>query len=218
MCNACVLDNSALIAPFCPPKDDGDSFIYTEMLDRGKKKGNNGHRLVKTFYHRSVEEFWEQWPSIKRLCDLSLVRACTRLAPRSWKRVGCEFTRMVVEASLSDNWVGMKSLYNRACGIAGPNKKLWLWDVDKITDVSAAFGKWLQQHSNPRGIDKAPLLVATIPSKKGVHYISHPFEVARVTLSVPGVQHNRLGVDFEAHDISLHKDNPTNLYIPDGAD
>lgn len=78
-----MLDNSTLVAPFCPPSDDGDTFIYTEMLDRGKKKGNNGHRLLKTFYHRSVEEFWEQVPVIKKLCDLAGIRACTRLAPKS---------------------------------------------------------------------------------------------------------------------------------------
>src|SRR6185295_3080112 len=109
-----MLDNSKLIAPFCPISDDGDTFIYTEMLDRGKRKGNNGHRLVKTFYHRSVEEFWEQWPVIQKLCDLTLVRACTRLAPKSYKRVGATFTRLVVEAALTDNFSGMKSLYNRA--------------------------------------------------------------------------------------------------------
>lgn len=82
------LDNSALIAPFCPATADGDTFVYTEMLDRGRQKGNNGHRLVKTFYHRSVEEFWSQWPTIKKLCDLTLTRACTRLAPRSYPITG----------------------------------------------------------------------------------------------------------------------------------
>lgn len=195
-----MLDNSALIAPFCPATQDGDTFIYTEMLDRGKRKGNNGHRLVKTFYHRSVEEFWSQWPTIKELCDLTKVRACTRLAPRSYAKVGREFTRMVVEASLTNNWAGMKSLYNRACGIVSPNQKLWLFDVDKIDDGTERLAAMMKD---------AGVLRARVPSKKGEHLIAIPFDSR-------GWIGNRGWEVFG--EIVLHHDNPTNLYIPDGAD
>jgi hypothetical protein len=190
-----MLDNSALIAPFCPAVADGDTFIYTEMLDRGKRKGNNGHRLVKTFYHRSVEEFWEQWPTIRSLCDLAQVRACTRLAPRSYAKVGRLFTRMVVEASLTDNWAGMKSLYNRACGTVAPNSKLWLFDVDEVNEFSEQLRADLAAGGH---------LVAVIPSTKGQHFIARPHRALEYAQSVNA--------------ITIHKDNPTNLYIPDGAD
>jgi hypothetical protein len=194
-----MLDNSALVAPFCPAQPDGDTFIYTEMLDRGKRKGNNGHRLVKTFYHRSVEEFWSQWPTIKQLCDLTCVRACTRLAPRSYAKVGREFTRMVVEASLSDNWAGMKSLYNRACGVVAPNQKLWLFDVDKIDEGTERLASRMTE---------AGVLHARVPSKKGEHLITIPFD-ARGWIGTRG---------WEVFgEVALHHDNPTNLYIPDGA-
>lgn len=190
-----MLDNSALVAKFCPSTADGDTFIYTEMLDRGQRKGNNGQRLLKTFYHRSVEEFWEQWPTIQKLCDMSKVRACTRLAPRSYKKVGREFTRLVVETALTENWAGMKSLYNRACGIASPLTKLWLWDVDEMG---------LRAYSLLATLKDRDVLVESIPSKKGVHYITKPFNAQVVQELYPDVQ--------------VHKDNPTNLYIPDGAD
>lgn len=189
------LDNSALVAPFCPAQADGDTFIYTEMLDRGKRKGNNGHRLVKTFYHRSVEEFWDQWPTIQKLCDMSKVRACTRLAPRSYAKVGREFTRMVVEASLTANWAGMKSLYNRACGIVSPNTKLWLFDIDEVNEFSERLRGQLETDGH---------LVAVIPSKKGQHFITRPHRAYEHSQSVNAV--------------TIHRDNPTNLYIPDGAD
>lgn len=195
-----TLDNSALVAPFCPLTADGDTFIYTEMLDRGARKGNNAHRLVKTFYHRSVEEFWEQWPTIKRLCDLSLVRACTRLAPRSYAKVGATFTRMVVEASLTANWAGMKSLYNRACGTTSPNTKLWLFDVDKMDAMTEKLAHILQLDGH---------LVARIPSKKGEHLITRPFD---------GRDYWGARSEKSYGEVALHKDNPTNLYIPDGAE
>lgn len=195
-----MIDNSALIAPFCPAQPDGDTFIYTELLDRGKRKGNNGHRLVKTFYHRSVEEFWSQWQTIKQLCDMVGVRACTRLAPRSYAKVGATFTRLVVESALTSNWAGMKSLYNRACGITTPNQKLWLWDVDEINDEAKAFYDWLAS---------LDVVVTFVPSKRGVHIITRPFD-----------HKGRVRADgfLEAiQTIQLHKDNPTNLYVPDGA-
>jgi hypothetical protein len=197
-----MLDNSELVVKFCPDTDDGDTFIYTEMLDRGNKKGNNGHRLLKTFYHRSKEEFLEQVPTIKKLCDIALIRACTRLSPKSYKRVGAVLTKMTVEAALTNNWQGMKSLYNRACGITAANQKIWLFDVDVINDDTKEFEIRLKMDGNH---------LATIPSKKGLHYISTPFDT-RI------IEKYCKELSITETEMSLHKDNPTNLYIPDGAD
>lgn len=201
-----MLDNSSIVATFCPPSFDGDTFIYTEMLDRGKKKGNNGHRLLKTFYHRSVDEFWEQVPVIKKLCDLAGIRACTRLAPKSFAQVGIQHTRMVVDASLTHNWAGMKSLYNRACGVTSPLKKIWLLDVDVINNKTEELGVYIKADGN---------MLAVIPSKKGKHYIIKPFDVR-----ILEGYYQQLGINSstDVEEVSLHKDNPTNLYIPDGAD
>lgn len=196
-----ALDNSSIIAHFMPYQDDGDTFLYTEMLDRGKAKGNNGHRLLKTFYHRSLEEFTNQLPVIKALCDLSCVRACTRLAPRSWKRVGKEHVRLVIETALTENWLGMKSLYNRALGISRPIQKYWLWDIDEVNSKTAELAQVLSRTYNDN--DDMPVLRATIPSKKGLHYITIPFNAIAIQEIYPEIQ--------------VHKDNPTNLYIPDGA-
>lgn len=208
-----MIDNSLAVAEFLPVVDDGDTFIYTEMLDRSKNKGNNGVRLLKTFYHRSASEFWTQWPTIKHLCELGSVRACTRLAPRSFAKVGATFARLVVDAALTANWVGMKSLYNRACGTTAPIEKRWLFDVDRIGDRSNAFAKALALEGH---------LIARIPSKKGEHLITRAFNV---NLLVGGVHVDGAGFVYNDADdeddpprtIQLHKDNPTNLYIPDGA-
>lgn len=200
-----VIDNSEIIAPFCPAQPDGDTFIYTELLDRSKRKGNNGFRMLKTFYHRSVDEFRDQFATIRQLCDLANVRACTRLAPRSFRKVGATFTKLVVEAALTDNFAGMKSLYNRACGITAPNERLWLFDVDEVDTRSRMFEKRL---------DELGVIVARVPSKRAHHVITRPFR--------PGAATDDDGFRFPDHgqflpNVQLHKDNPTNLYIPDGA-
>lgn len=197
-----AVDNSDLIAPFCPSTDDGDTFIYTEMLDRSKRKGNNGVRLLKTFYHRSVDEFREQVPTIRKLCDLSAVRACTRLSPRSYAKVGATLTRLVVDAALTANWQGMKSLYSRACGTTSPNLKLWLWDVDERTERTDELAAALQAIG---------VLQARIPSRRAEHLITIAFD-ARTLAGVRGD-----GTCPEWGAVQLHRDNPTNLYIPDEA-
>jgi hypothetical protein len=201
------VDNSAIIATFCPVEDDGDTFIYTEMLDRSKRKGNNSVRLLKTFYHRSEAEFWEQWPTIKRLCDMGSVRACTRVSPRSYRKVGATFTKMVVEAALTDNFAGMKSLYNRACGTTGANRKLWLWDFDEMDDASRTLDRLIGEHT----VDGCPVVRARVPSRRAFHLITSAFDVR----ALGGLEMPRNG--YALANVQLHKDNPTNLYIPDGA-
>lgn len=194
-----MLDNYHLVRPFAPATDDGDTFIYTELLDRTKRKGNNGVRIVKTFYHRSQADFDLHWPAMKALCDATLVRAYTRLAPRSFEKVGGVFLRLVTETYITKNFAGMKSLYTRACGTVSPNIKMWMLDIDAVTDMTERLREKLEADGH---------LIAVIPSKRGQHFIIKAFD-ARPYTGNHGWSH--------WGEVSLHKDNGTNLYIPEGA-
>lgn len=214
-----MINNYDLVKRFLPGEElgldsNGDHFLYTELLDRTKRVGNNGVRIVKTFYHRSLADFDRHMPQMVALCDALKVRAYTRLSTRSFKKVGAEFTRLVVDASLTGNFAGMKSLYTRACGIVTPNKKLWMFDVDRISSESEAFGKWL---ATPDARSKQPHLVATVPSKKGLHYITYTFSLDKWRDKDPMTGDYLEDRYTFPPDVSLHKDNATNLYIPDEA-
>ncbi len=41
-----MIDNSAIVRPFVPESEDLGLFVYTELLDRTKRVGNNGVRVV----------------------------------------------------------------------------------------------------------------------------------------------------------------------------
>lgn len=196
-----MLDNSALVRPFVPETDDGDTFVYTELLDRGKKKGNNGVRIVKTFWHRSQADFDTHLPAMQALCDATRTRAYTRLAPRSFKKVGGEFLRLVTETYISGNFAGMKSLYARACGVVSPNVKMWMLDIDEKTFSTNVLKDRLASDGH---------LLAVIPSRKGEHFIVRAFDARPYTVAHGGWA--------SWGEVSLHKDNGTNLYIPDEAD
>lgn len=202
-----MINNYEIIKRFMPGEVAGplagDAFLYTELLDRTKRVGNNGVRVVKAFYHRSLLDFDRHMAQMIALCDALKVRAYTRLSPRSFKQVGVVFTKMVVEAALTNNHAGMKSLYARACGTTA-HQKTWLFDVDAISDASNLFGNWLAARE---------LLMGIVPSKKGLHYITRAFDLRNWNAEQSPSALTLLGVP----DVSLHKDNATNLYIPDEA-
>lgn len=186
-----TIDNSQLIAPFMPPEDDGDTFLYTELLDRSKKTSGNRARLVRTYYHRSRAEFEAQMPAIRHLCEAIGVRAYTRLSPRSFKAVGKLCATLMLQHVLDRQWGLLRYAYGSACGRVRPTEKLWLFDIDGDNQHTRAFRSQLSDTG---------FVVAVIPSRQGWHYITKPHAKP---IGMIGV--------------SLHKDNPTNLLIPVGA-
>jgi hypothetical protein len=187
------VDNHKKIAAFLPEEEDDDTFFYTEILDRRHHKGSNQFRTLKTFYHRSQMHFATQWETIKKLCDDTGARAYTRLSPRSYEQVGRAYTQLVVSAAMNVQWRSMPRLYASACGLTPiKGRKLWLFDIDLPGSVDALA---LEERLGGHGLD---VLVTSVPSRKGHHLIVRPHHV-----------------DYRHDGIELHKDNPTNLYIPD---
>lgn len=188
-----IVDNHEKVAALIAEEFDGDTFWYTELLDRNNRtRGSNRVRIVRTFYHRSQTHFLDQWPTIKALCEAAKCRAYIRLSPRSFKAVGKLLAARAVEHALAEQWIAMPYLYASCCGKATPIKKLWLFDVDAPDSVDALA---LEQR-----LEERELLVTRMPSRKGYHLICKPHHV-----------------DYQHPGIELHKDNPTNLYVPEGA-
>jgi hypothetical protein len=90
----------------------------------------------------------------------------------------------------------IKNCYSRACGVTHNDKsKKWIIDIDdKNMDLNPL--KLYINSLRPEG-DK---ILATIPSKNGYHLISSPFDLSLFKDEYP--------------EIDIHKNNPTNLYIP----
>lgn len=139
-------------------------------------------------------------PAIRRLCDLTGCRAYTRLSLRSMEKVAAEQLRLTTEQYIGGSHWGMKSVHASACGKVKPVTPLWLLDVDAITADTERLCRLLVE---------ANLLRARIPSKKGEHLIVFPFDYRSWVSKTDGW--SAWGA------IELHKDNPTNLYIPVGA-
>jgi hypothetical protein len=150
-------------------------------------------RYVRHFIHRTRAQLFDQREAITKLCEAANVRACTRLAPRSFAAVGRVFTAEVVSEALVQNWICMDRLWLHAAGVAKPKQKLWLFDCDDPNDPDL----WKPMVE----VTKREVFVTKIPSKKGFHWVVKPHHL---TYGLP-------------KSVTLHKDNPTNLYIPERA-
>ena len=75
------------------------------------------------------------------------------------------------------------------------NKK-WILDVDNVDEISPIMMSYIDNKCEPVGSK----CLTIIKSKSGFHLITKPFNVDTFTKHY--------------YNIEIHKDNPTNLYIP----
>lgn len=182
--------------------DDSDDFYYLQVLQRKKenpKLGSNS-RVIKNYYITSVEQLNKYKDEIIQLCETFNARASLRLNRRNFRNVA--FKAMVNMANSMNNqeYSFIRKSYDRAVGNghAEPkDSKTWILDIDEdLTEGEYILMSDIIMDANPVG-DK---VLDYIPSKSGMHVITKPFDLREFRDKYP--------------EIDIHKDNPTNLYIP----
>ncbi len=195
-----MINNADIVRRYIDAGGTDDLFWYTELLDRNGN-GSARFKMLRTFEHISREQFDEQMPTIIDLCEKNGVRAYTRLSPRSRKRVAAEMLKRVTQEFIDGHYALMGRIYASVVGTTHVrNRQLWLFDVDEPLVHATRLGHHMQRMA------ACGALVGTVPSRKGYHIMAHPFDINRV-----------LGCEDWKVAMSLHKDNPTNLYIPESA-
>lgn len=194
-----MVDNTELVAQYIDDRDDGDTFWYTELLDRNIG-GSSRFKMLRTFEHNSRLHFLQRIDTIRLLCEKTGTRAYTRLSPRSRKKVGHELIAHLFKTVVMDKVYDQSGrAYASTCG-KHPihDRKLWLFDVDMVPGFEASTAIEMAMLEN--SLSEHDAYVGKIPTKSGWHLIARPHHV----------DYNHVG-------IQLHKDNPTVLYIPAGA-
>lgn len=188
--------------------DDKDKFYYLQILQRkkdnkGKKLGpNNNSRSIKTYYIDSLESLEERRDEIIALCELFNARASIRLNRRSYMKVAFRTLVKIANIMANGEYSHVGRARSKALGECHDEKsgKTWILDLDKDEN-----GKFSHKHADliTHIAEQQPVgekIVASIPSKNGMHVICKPFDLRFFKDIFP--------------DIEIHKDNPTNLYIP----
>lgn len=188
-----------------------DIFYFVQIIQRKKDhKGtlcgsNNNSRLIKAYYINSLEKLDVQWNEMVKLAEVFDARVSINLNPRNYTKAG--FALLVKLSNQFSNNVFNEAhkAYNSVLGdYHSEIDKRWIIDIDK-DDIPRMdeIKKYIHtEQSSMDSHEKASRykILATIPSKSGYHIITNPFNIRHWAASYGGIE--------------IHKNNPTNLYIP----
>ena len=193
-----MVDNIKLILPLLTfnCKDD---FYYLQILQRKKENpqlGSNS-RVIKNYYITSEDYLINRYDEIIELCKVFNARAMIRLNKRSFEKVGYKTMVNLSNTIMNKEFSFLSKSYDRACGLGHNDKnKKWILDVDNVDEISPIMMSYIDNKCEPVGSK----CLTIVKSKSGFHLITKPFNVDTFTKHY--------------YNIEIHKDNPTNLYIP----
>lgn len=198
-----MVDNFDQIAKLLEFKTSED-FYFVQVIQRkkdhkeeNKRLGrNNNARLVKAYYIRSVDYLMEHRPEIIALCNTFNARAGISLNPRNAKKVALDMMARLAHCIKTDNYE-VQRLYNTACGMVIPHDRTWIIDIDTKDEKELQTCVEFVTKAQPEG----EKIIARIPSKEGLHLITRRFHSDWFLQNCPVK-------------VEIHKNNPTNLYIP----
>lgn len=198
-----MVNNFSLIIPLLKFEEPGN-FYFVQVIQRkkdhkeeNKRLGrNNNARLIKAFYIYNVEQLLEYKDEIIALATLFNARVGINLNPRNNRKVALEMMEQLAHNIKSENY-NVAKLYNSCCGASLGTDKTWIVDIDSKAEEYIYAVKRVISSIEPLGKEK---LIATIPTKNGIHLITKAFNS-----KVFGEKHP---------EIEVHKNNPTVLYVP----
>jgi len=193
-----MVDNLKLIVPLLS-FESLDDFYYLQILQRKKENPSLGSnsRVIKNYYITSTEHLEIRYDEIKALCNVFNARASIRLNKRSFEKVGFKAMVNIANTMCNREYSFINGSYDRACGLGHNDKnKKWILDLDGVTEVSPLMMSLIDNGIEPVGSK----CYGVIPSRTGVHLITKPFNLLKFSKNYP--------------EVGVHKDNPTNLYIP----
>ncbi|MFN7465294.1 MAG: hypothetical protein ACK5SE_14765 [Pseudanabaena sp.] len=207
-----MVNNKEIILPLLnfPHKD---IFYFIQIIQRKKDhKGetlggsNNNSRLIKAYYINSIDKLEKQWEEMIKLAEVFDARVSINLNPRNYNKAG--FALLVKLSNQFSNGVFNKAhkAYNSVLGdYHSEIDKRWIVDIDeKDIPLIDTIKNWIiNRQGELEDHEKASRykILSTIPSKSGFHIITNPFNL------------QYWNNDGFGH-IEIHKNNPTNLYIP----
>lgn len=183
-----------------------DEFYFVQILQRKKDNpegvngSNNSSRLIKAYYITSLEQLDRDKEEMIFFANHFNARVGINLNKRSFYKTAFNTLKHIAEQMHNKNFKEVKRAYNTSCGIHnGVEDKVWILDFDYIPTNPDWYidMKGFLYGLQPVGVEK---IIDFIPTKSGVHVITKGFDVSKFTIQYP--------------DVEIHKNNPTNLYIP----
>jgi len=196
-----MIDNFEIIKPMLKFESE-DDFYFVQILQRKKDNpdgahgNNNSTRLIKAYYINSTEHLDSLKDEMIFFANHFNARVGLNLNKRSYEKTAFNTLKKVAEVMHNKDFQMVKRAWNTSCGIHNGTDKIWLLDIDQIDMEYVNQVKMFVNGVFPQ-IDK---ILGLIPSKSGFHLITKGFDLRDFSIKYP--------------EIEVHKNNPTNLYIP----
>ena len=180
-----------------------DEFYFIQILQRKKDNpgnihgSNNSSRLIKAYYIDSFDKFDKQKDEMIQLANLFNSRIGINLNKRSYYKTAFNTLQKIADQMHNKEFKYVYRAWNTSCGIYNSvEDKIWILDVDDIGRKSNDILRFIEKECQPIGNK----FIDIIPSKSGYHILTRAFDLSKFKDVYP--------------DIEIHKNNPTNLYIP----
>lgn len=131
------------------------------------------------------------------LCNVFQARAGINLNPRSYEKAAYQLLVKVANQMHNRNFRDVRKAYDSVCGeYHAEMDKRWIVDIDtKDEDVLRSIYTRIEELHLAQ--QKPYKILAVVPSRSGNHIITNPFNV----------------MEFK-FEVEIHKNNPSNLFIP----
>lgn len=178
-----------------------EDFYFLQVIQRRKENPtiSRGERIIRNFYIYSIEQFNRDFPFIKELCDAFNARAYICLNKKNNEKVAKMAMVDIAEKINNGTYGAVKSSYDSACGKYKGENPTWVIDID-TKDFS--FIDEVRRNIEQCEPTDRQTIMAEIPTKNGVHFITRPFNRTQFEL-------------VNSEEVCIQLNSPTLLYIKD---
>lgn len=174
-----------------------DDFYFLQIMRRKKENPTltSNTKIIDELFINSNEYLDTKKEYIIQMCNVFNARATIRLNRRSYKTCSLQSLSNLAQQIANGQSPNVSRLYSSVVGkYHNEPIKRWIIDIDQ-KEIDSTMLPTLE-----RIMPIGNKLIDIIPSKNGYHIITSPFDVSEFSKIFPN--------------IDIHKDNPTNLYIP----
>lgn len=195
-----MIDNSNLIFPLLDFSNE-DLFYHIQVIKRKKENPELGsnNSTIKHYYVNNLKYLENKFSEMCIITKSCNARLCINLNRRSFEKLAFHTMKKLSDQMMNRDFLNINKAYPRVCGqySAEPSKK-WILDIDQKDYATSEYVHLIDALRAVSAISHS-----TIPTKNGEHWITSPFNLMDFKKQYKG---NILE--------SIHKDNPTILYIP----
>ncbi len=154
---------------------------HIQVLQRSKDGHDKATRTICEWFVSSESRLGLLMPGIELLCTQYNARCYIGTNPKSDKAVSWKIAKSIIERLETQSYNPMSLMSHAHDSCNGNEVKYWVVDIDDMTiDLNLlreSINRCTSGYSDGN-------IVAEIPSKSGVHFITHPFNMSM--LKLPG--------------------------------